>query len=317
MVSSGLAIIIPYFKNIFFEQVLESLSLQTNKNFTVYIGDDCSPFSIKDILERFEDKLTIKYTRFAQNLGSSSLTKQWERCIALSDEEWIWLFSDDDIIEKDAVQVFYDSANQDNLLYKFNTKVIDEAGKLSPYYAKFDHKNIFESTISAADFINNRLACHGFRSFAVEYVFHRSLYDEFKFVDFPLAWGSDDATWFLYSLQNGGNIRVLKALVYWRFSGANISSDVKSLPVIDKKLNAAVLYVKWIKSMSIKYKVIVSNDSLLRWLSIQVAGLNAQISFQEFKKIILDSTLCINTLKVWISYLSVIKKNQFISLFKN
>ena len=38
-----LAIIIPYFKLLFFEETLQSLAIQTDKRFKVYIGDDASP----------------------------------------------------------------------------------------------------------------------------------------------------------------------------------------------------------------------------------------------------------------------------------
>ena len=38
-----LAIIIPYYKIVFFEETLKSLSEQTDKRFKVYIGDDASP----------------------------------------------------------------------------------------------------------------------------------------------------------------------------------------------------------------------------------------------------------------------------------
>ena len=40
-----LAIVIPYYKIIFFEKTLESLAQQTDKRFRVYIGDDASPDS--------------------------------------------------------------------------------------------------------------------------------------------------------------------------------------------------------------------------------------------------------------------------------
>ena len=101
-----LAIIIPAYKPDYLAETLESLTKQTNKDFKVYIGDDASPFSLEDIVGQFSDKLNIVYKKFDNNVGGYSLTKQWERCIEMSNEKWIWLFSDDDNIAPTAVESY-------------------------------------------------------------------------------------------------------------------------------------------------------------------------------------------------------------------
>jgi len=103
-----LAIVIPYYKIDFFEVCLESLSIQTNKNFKVYIGDDASPEDPSEILEHFKDSLNIVYHRFYENLGGTSLTQQWHRCINLSaGERWIMILGDDDYLSENYVEEFY------------------------------------------------------------------------------------------------------------------------------------------------------------------------------------------------------------------
>ena len=82
-----LAIIIPYFKINFFEKTLESLAQQTDQRFQVYIGDDASPVPPTELLENYQGKFSFTYRRFTENLGSISLAKQWERCIAMMQEE--------------------------------------------------------------------------------------------------------------------------------------------------------------------------------------------------------------------------------------
>lgn len=317
MIRNKLAIIIPAYKAEYLEETLSSLCKQSDLRFTVYIGDDASPYDLKDIVDRFKDKLSIIYCRFETNLGAISLTKQWERCVDLSNEEWIWLFSDDDTMDKNAVQVFYDSLDENFKLYKFQTQVIDDKGDLNPYYQKFHDRNNFNDLISSTDFIRNRLLCNGFRSFAVEYIFHRSLYQKFKFVDFPLAWGSDDATWLLYSLVNHGQINILAAQVYWRYSGINISSDSKSLLVVEKKIAAAIQYVKWIKTTTRDYNIVIPDTLFLHWISIQIVSLRSDISYTEFKNVIRNSTLNIDNFKLWFTYIKMIKRRQFINLLKN
>ncbi len=54
-----LAIIVPYYKYSFFESTLQSLAAQTNKNFKVYIGDDCSPENPADLLEKYKSRINF------------------------------------------------------------------------------------------------------------------------------------------------------------------------------------------------------------------------------------------------------------------
>ena len=48
-----LAIIIPAYKETFLRKALESIASQTCKDFTLYIGDDCSPNDLKSIVSDF------------------------------------------------------------------------------------------------------------------------------------------------------------------------------------------------------------------------------------------------------------------------
>ena len=99
-----LAIIIPAYKATFLPAALDSIAMQTCKDFTLYVGDDCSPEPIGSIVEQYRDKIDLVYQRFDTNLGSKDLVAQWERCIAMSrDEPYIWLFSDDDVMEPNCV----------------------------------------------------------------------------------------------------------------------------------------------------------------------------------------------------------------------
>ena len=63
------AIIIPAYKSRFLQQTLDSVAAQTDKDFTVYIGDDASPHDLKNIVYLYQDKLDIVYYRFETNLG--------------------------------------------------------------------------------------------------------------------------------------------------------------------------------------------------------------------------------------------------------
>ena len=191
-----IAIIIPYYKLESFENLLKSLITQTNKNFNVYIGDDASPEDPSAIIRSFSDRLNITYVRFDKNLGSTSLVKQWERCIALKqDEPWMTILGDDDYYEPNVVACFYDQlevfeTKSHVVRFATQTKYIEDRTittafthpiwetAVDSYYRKFKGKT---------------------RSSLSEYFFKSNVYLKYGFTDYPLAWYSDDKAWLDFS----------------------------------------------------------------------------------------------------------------------
>ena len=128
-----LAIIIPAYKATFLPAALDSIAAQTCKDFTLYVGDDYSPEPIGHIIEQYKEKINLVYQRFDTNLGGKDLVAQWERCIAMSKEEpYIWLFSDDDVMEPNCVELLLQQIENTKGtydLYHFDSYRIDENGK--------------------------------------------------------------------------------------------------------------------------------------------------------------------------------------------
>ena len=121
-----LAIVIPYYKKAYFKETLDSIASQTCKDFVLYIGDDASSDNPQDIIDEYKDKIKIVYHRFEENMGCNDLVAQWERCISLTNnEDWIWLFSDDDKMQETCVQEFYDIINKydDVQMIRFSKKI--------------------------------------------------------------------------------------------------------------------------------------------------------------------------------------------------
>ncbi len=305
MLENKLAIIIPAYKTFYLEQTLLSFAKQSNKNFTIYLGDDNSLEDIESIILKFKDTLNLNYHKFKDNLGGTSLTKHWERCIELSNENWVWLFSDDDIVDIDCVEEFYNSLDGTSQLYKFQTNIIDSNN--NRIFSKYDKINSFTKTISSNEFITSRLSCNGFRSFAVEYVFSRNLYFKNKFVDFPLAWASDDATWFTYSL-NTGDIKCIPAHVSWRASNLNISTSRNNKEINLKKIQASLEYCIYLRGIAKKNKILISDASILYWFSIQIASIEFKINFKTYK-------VFINQLELNIKYFIILKHYLIIKYY--
>lgn len=233
-----LAIIIPAFKSLFLKQTIESISEQSCKDFTLYIGDDASHEDIYGIIKQYESRINIVYHRFAENLGGKSLTGQWDRCVALSkDEPYIWLFSDDDEMSENAVSSFYDEIekNADYNLHRFDLNIIDEKSDITKelsYPDLQDEKDFFKDRINESMY-----------SCITQYIFTRLAYNSNSgFISFPLAWFSDDAS--VIKFAHGKGIKkVSGAKVKWRFAdGINISSSKK---FEKQKARAVFEYALW------------------------------------------------------------------------
>ena len=232
-----LAIVIPYYKLTFFEAVLQSLAIQTDQRFKVYIGDDASPEDSSKLLKKYQGKFDFIYHRFEENLGGIALTQQWERCIAMTgDEQWIMILGDDDVLQENCVASFYANLSEINAndckVVRFATQVINQDNKLISDI--FYHPKIENSV----EFVMRKLKGHT-RSSLSEYIFDKNKLITTQFRDFPLAWYSDLLG--VLEFSDFKNIFTInEALVYFRLSGQNISSKNDNL--VNKNIATYAFY---------------------------------------------------------------------------
>jgi hypothetical protein len=236
----SLAIVIPAYKARFFREALASLTIQTNRNFHVYIGDDASPEPLAEIVRDFSDELRVTYHRFKKNLGGISLARHWERCIRMSHEPWVWLFSDDDFMDANCVENFFlelKATESRHDLYRFNTVSVNGIGQ------RLSENSPHPQNENGADFLVARLR-GGRTSTAQELIFSRAAWESAGgFPDFPLGWASDDA--FIATLGTRKIVRTIPgARVNWRLSGQNISND-NSPAAAAKKVQACREFIEW------------------------------------------------------------------------
>ena len=236
-----LAIIIPAYKAAFLPAALDSIAMQTCKDFTLYVGDDCSPEPISDIVEQYRDKIELVYQRFDTNLGGKDLVAQWERCIAMSqDEPYIWLFSDDDLMEPNCVEGLLNQIEKTEGaydVYHFNVDIINERGAFKC------RQQDYPAVLSAYRFYRGKNSMR-LSAFVVENVFSRKVYERFGgFMKYDLAWGSDIATWIVFCGEKG-MCTVPHARIKWRQSSQNISPNY-SRQIAERKLRADQNLLNW------------------------------------------------------------------------
>jgi len=216
-----LAIIIPFYKEKYFRATLESLKNQSNRNFSVYIGNDNSPDQIEDLLLEFSTDLNFQYQKFNKNLGAQSLAQQWDRCIALSaNEDWIMILGDDDVLGENVVEQFYKHLKT---VEDLKIKVIRFASQLINEDGEKTSKIFLNPEIEKAGTSYIRTLQGNGRSTLTEHIFCRSAYEKHGFKDFPVAFGSDNVAWLEF--PDMANIfSINDAVVRVRISKEHLSS---------------------------------------------------------------------------------------------
>ena len=272
---NDIAIVIPVYKGVFFEETLDSIMDQTDQGFHVYIGDDASDDDIGSIIRSYDSIPNLTYKRFTQNAGYHSPAIHWNRCIDMvEDEEWIWLFSDDDLMDTQCIENFKKTLqeNPDVLLFKFNSaKFVGD---------QIVRENRFPAQITTVDFLNIKLN-YVSESYAVEYIFHRSLLDKTgNFRDFPLSWCSDDLFWIKASLHTL-IVTIPDAFVYWRSSNENISGRQNTPETCRMKMDACILFVESLRSLPALQLDDRIEHWIFHWVSVQYHYLKDRLTPEE------------------------------------
>jgi glycosyltransferase involved in cell wall biosynthesis len=249
-----LAIIIPYYKLAFFEATLQSLANQTNKQFKVYIGDDASPEDCTALLKQFEGSFDFDYHRFETNLGGTSLSQQWERCITLtSNEEWMMILGDDDWLSDNVVEAFYknlDSIKNKYNVVRFSTKIF--------FSNKKEYSNLYTHPVEETYAVTYLKKLKGTsRSSLSESIFKRKMYVKYGFQNYPLAWNSDDRAWFDFS-ESKPIFTINEATMVISVSEESISGMDNNIEIKNRSQALFYSYLLWGFKLNYAQKVEIS-----------------------------------------------------------
>ena len=289
-----LAIIVPAYKADYLKETLESIVNQTDQRFNLYIFDDASPEKLDQIIEDTKLPSGTICHRFDENLGQNSIVAHWDRCVKYTNNEsWIWLFSDDDLMDAECVSSFYRELDQnpEAVAFRFNTHKISDDGSLI-------RKNIFSDNFNAITFLNQKLT-YSQESYIVETIFSRKVYTAVDGIpDLPLAWASDDM--FNVKLALKGKIKVIQdAIIYWRYSEKNISGNKNKKSSL-QKLDASRQFVRWIHQQNNVIIGLKPNDLAIRWYIRQIRTFTNNINLlDELVAVIRLTTI---DLKIWKFY---------------
>lgn len=236
MISIGLPVVKPEFLS----EAIRSVLDQTYQDFELIVVNDHSNERIQSVISSFHDP-RIRYFEERKILP---IVQNWNRVLSYARGEYFVLFADDDVYHPEFLQ----EMNLLSLRYPhchiFHSRVakINMSGKILSYTVECPEYE------TALDFIRQRLK--GTREqFAPEFMVKT---DKLRaiggFADLPLAWGSDDLTWFQLAQGNGIGYSP-KPLVCWRKSDTQVSVTGD----ISQRLLAVEQYQNWISKFLMDY----------------------------------------------------------------
>ena len=231
--------LLPAYKGRFLDEMLRSIQGQTYRDFKVIISDDCSPEDLRSICEPYLADPRFSYRRNAENMGSKSLVAHWNLLVSMCDTEFLIMASDDDVYEPqfleeiDRLTLKYPQVD----LFRARSNIInhlDEIISIEGQSAELLSHEAFMLRLYDTDFVGvEPMYCYRTKAFV----------EKGSFVDFPLAWFSDDATNFMMSVD--GCTITQEPLFNSRSSQIQITNQWGKPEDSIKKVTATLAFYKW------------------------------------------------------------------------
>lgn len=231
------SIIIPAYKDVYFEEAINSILNQTYNDWELIILDDCSPGRIADITKKYIIDGRIRYCRNSVNVGANNVVDNWNKCLSMARGEFLLCMGDDDMLYADCLSVYsrYIDEYPEYNLFHCATVIIDEKSEL---YSIQEARPLHESLYSMAW---HRIARKR-NQYIGDFLFRTNvLKQNGGFYKLPLAWGSDDITSYICAGVTGV-LNIPEFLFKYRVNRYTISNSGDVL----KKLLAISNKYQWV-----------------------------------------------------------------------
>jgi len=153
--SPFISICIPTYKRPeLLKKLLDSIQMQSFRDFEVLINDNSPDDSIKDLVDSFGGILNISYEK---NEPAMSATENCNRVMKRSNAPWIKVIHDDDwFASADALQQFANAAMNSgkDFIFCANNQVYLETGKIVPERLDEERKQMLEDSIFSLFYLN-------------------------------------------------------------------------------------------------------------------------------------------------------------------
>lgn len=248
--------VLPAYKATYLHEAIDSILNQTYKDFELIVVNDASPEDLTTIVNSYHDE-RIQYYINEKNIGGTDLVAQWNHCITYATGEYLILASDDDVYHPNYLErmdVLVNKYPEVNI-FRPRVQLVNSCGDVIERLECLEGKGEIIPQPIFANLIYNRQLINGIPF----YIFKRqSLKDLGGFIDFPLAWFSDDAT-AIQMAKNG--IAILdEVLFFFRQSDLSISCSLNSPSALYGKLQATESFYRWFETLLDSMNVMDAED---------------------------------------------------------
>jgi len=191
------SVTIPAYKSQYLRECIESVLLQTFRDFELIVVDDCSPHNLKEIVTQFDDD-RIRYYRNEVGFGGFNVVGNWNKCLGYARGEYIICMGDDDRLLPNCLADYAELIEKYPKLdiYHSRTEMIDEGGRVIDMQIPFPE---YESVYSM---IWN--TWKGRDQYIGDFLFRtEALRAAGGFYDLPYAWSSDKVSEFRAAISKG------------------------------------------------------------------------------------------------------------------
>lgn len=277
-----ISFILPAYKGKFLREAINSILAQDYTDFELIVVDDCSPDSIREIVDSYDDK-RVSYYRNEQNIGGKDLVAQWNHCLEYAKGDYVILATDDDLYEPNFLSTFVPLIEKYPDVNLFRARILQVDSRNEIKYID----SCYKEYLSPVEFRYHLM--HGMKGGIPQYIFKRSaLVEKGGFVNFPKAWASDDATALMMS--DRGVVNSQEHLVRFRWSDINISGDRKYGL---EKFMARLQFSRWLQQQRVE-----TNDMADDWQRFYQQHVADYLPI--YNKITLISTMNAMTWGYWI-----------------
>lgn len=230
-------IAIPAYKRRWLAEAIDSALAQDYKNIELVIVNDHSPQNLDEVVEPYLSDSRVRYFVNEKNLGKESIVHNWNRCLELARGEYFVLLCDDDLLMPNFVSTLLALAEKYPQCNVFHGRrcIKDEiTGEVTEDEPWPEYESLQE-------FVSQYLKEK--RQLTVtEYLYRTKKLSEQGYINFPVGWGSDDAT-LISVIGDGGIGSSHDIMVIFRKSDEHLSNP--STRCIEK-FNATILFHNWL-----------------------------------------------------------------------
>jgi len=144
------SICIPAYKRIsYLERLLDSISIQRQKDFEVIVTDDTPGDEVRDLCGHYKTKFSLYYSKNPLQLGTP---ENWNESIRHANGQWIKLMHDDDwFADENSLSVLVDAAKENsslNFFYSAYTNVFDNGRRTTVYISSFRKRMLEQNPVT-------------------------------------------------------------------------------------------------------------------------------------------------------------------------